>query len=563
MIPRLLLYTGLLLLASAAALAYRSWALPELSVMDQLRAVFLDPLFLGAGIVAALAVSYQHRSSRHLRELAARLERMGDRPGADPPQSGHGVLRACGDRRVSAALGGVAGRLQHSQRRIFRLAFFDPMTGLMNRECLRRRVQAFLNDRASARQAALIVVDLDGFRTVNASLGHQAGDDILGQAGARLRVIAGSDMPVPGQSILTDFRTLPCVARLAADRFAVFLPRSDIDEARTVAERLARSIAVPFPQGAHTVTLGASFGIAQSPDDAVDHEGLIAAAEGAMHRAKQSGKNAIRVFGGPAAERDAHLADMAERFFTHRIASQTRVVFQPRFRARDLSFAGLAARLRWHHPSHGDLPSETFLELLSHLGLRTVVHRHAFDIAMDAMKAMGQGAGSAFDLTFDVSASVFLDDAFVDHVSGVLPLPYGLGFAIDGLPDCEASAEQALWVIDQLREAGVSFQLDGFGSDRASLSRVIDLAPHRISLDEDLTSCLAAAGGMADLTGALVRTLHDIELDVVATSVETPEQKAGFQAAGVDYLQGPALCRPLAPEELAGFLRNPTVARVA
>ncbi|MEM9425638.1 MAG: diguanylate cyclase [Pseudomonadota bacterium] len=456
-------------------------------------------------------------------------------------------------RRLQIAMNAVVRRTQDTQLRVNRLAFFDPLTGLANRECFRRRAQAFLDGAKPGNEAALLLVDLDGFKTINASMGHDAGDDILGQAGARLRELVGGDGVSPSQSILDNCRADPTVARIGGDVFGVFLPHIGTSAASSLAERARRRLGIPFPRGTATMQIGVSIGVASVPNDSLDFSGLLKAAEIAMHSAKRGGKNRVCVAGaddgGDGLGRTAALCIDA-------YSDASRLRFVPVFQASDMAFAGIEA-LICATPQTGDAGTpDDRCEMLDEIGLLCRAYQEAFECVVEAMTKVSRQAVSPGRVSLRVPVALLLDEAFTLRVLDLLPLPFDLSLIIYDNPKHRFAKTDAGWAIDRLADAGVDFVLENFGSEQGTLTSLLEFAPHFVRFDQRLTRAVAQSDALANLSGSLARMAHAADVGVIAQGVETRAEVACLNRLGFDYLQGPYFGAPLTVDELDEFLRK-------
>ncbi|MEM7751889.1 MAG: diguanylate cyclase [Pseudomonadota bacterium] len=461
-------------------------------------------------------------------------------------------------RRLNVAVNAVVGRAQETQLRLNRLAFFDPLTGLANRECFRRRVQAFLQNSKPGNEAALLLIDLDGFKSVNAAMGHDVGDDILGQVGARLRELFVDDTLSPERTILTNYRSDPTVVRLGGDVFCVFLPHCGTSAAVSLAERVRRRLSIPFPRESGALRLGASIGVATVPNDALEYFGLILAAENAMFRAKRSGKNRVCLSGASPLDFSCQASVVSH---PHDFATDHTVQFEPFFRAVDMSFAGVNAVITCLSDAGADRPTEGWFETLADVGLLRQVHYEAFDQAIEAMTELTHGGLSPLHLSVRVPVDLLLDDVFMVCVLDLLPLPFELSFAVFTPLGHPVSLADTAWAIDRLSDAGVAFVLDDFGSERGALTAMVELAPHLIRFDNRLTASVAESEALAKMTGTLLQMAHAADIGTVAQGIETQVELARLKRLRVDYVQGPALSDVLTAGDLTAYLRHERVPR--
>ncbi len=523
---------------------------------DAARRSTLYVLLIGAGGALALALLVSLLAVRNVEALTASARRIADGDFSSPPRSRFMSLLPREIQELHAMFRRMVFRLKESRGRMHRLAFQDRTTALGNRECFRRRVEAFLDGMRITDKAALLFIDLDGFKAVNDTMGHDAGDDILGQVGARLKAVMGGAVLAPEDPILKDVRTMPSVARLGGDEFAVFLPQADTASATDLAERIRVQIEMPYPYEQHFLTLGASVGVACVPYDAYRYAELLKAADIAMYEAKRGGKNQVRVFGASPPMRRERRHQMAEDLFSAEVSRQIETHFQPYYRAGDMTVTGVEALIRWLHPKYGLLTPRSFFEMVAELGLQRRIDDLAFERSIAAMTALSESGARIGELSLNIPVERLLDERFVSRVLSVLPLPFQLIFELTETSFPEAQLDRAHWSIDRLRDAGVRFELDDFGSVQGSLTAMLELAPHRIKIDARLVAQVHHPGG-ALLVGSLIRMAHELEIEVVAKGVERLEQVGMLRGLGVDYVQGFALNRPLSPEELAAHLHDP------
>ncbi len=514
-------------------------------------------LLLGVGGALSLALAVSILAVRQVDALTAIANRIADGDFSAPARPKFQSLLPREISQLRAVFRRMVMQLRINRARIYRLAFEDRTTALANRECFRRRVEAFLGKIRITDKAALLFIDLDGFKAVNDTMGHDAGDDILGQVGARLKAVVGIGELSANDPILKDFRTTPTLARLGGDEFAVFLPQYGAEAAADLAEKIRTRIELPYPYEDHLLTLGASVGVACVPDDAYLYPELLKAADIAMYEAKRAGKNQVRIYGSSPPVRRERRHEMAEDLFSAEISDQIEAHFQPYYRADDLAVTGVEGLIRWMHPKYGLLTPTSFFEMVAELGLQKQIDVLAFDRSISAMIALSKEGVDVGELSLNVPVERLLDDRFVSRVLSVLPLPFRLVFELRETSFPEAKMEHARWAIDRLRDAGVRFDLDDFGSAQGSLTAMLSLAPQRVKIDGSLTSQVTKSLGGALLIGSLVRMAHELEIEVVAKGVEKMEEILTLRELGVDHIQGFALNRPLTPDELLAQLQPP------
>ena len=450
-------------------------------------------------------------------------------------------------------------QLRQSTSQANALAYVDSVTGLANREYFRRRVDAFVESAGHDEGATLLFLDLDGFKSVNDTKGHDAGDLVLKNVAARLCDMI--DVPSladqdPHQKYLLKRRNQPVIARLGGDEFAVFLPRIDAETANELADKVLSALAVPFSIDASRVALSSSIGVARFPDHGSEYSSLLKAADIAMYDAKRSGKNQVRPYFSGIQGRHSSRHYLADDLFSNEFVDQMDVLYQPIYRAGDMSFAGVEGLIRWHHPSEGLLKPKDFLSVAATLGLQRQIDKFAFERATEVLSYLAAGGTSPVRLSLNLSMERLIDRPFVDAIIGTQPLPFDFSIELVESSFLDALDSRIFWSIDRLKEAGVRVELDDFGSTHASLTSLLDLGPDRIKLDTGLVARMSEGGQIRTIIGSLVDMAHNLGVEVVGKGAENMEQVAELANLGCDYIQGYALNMPMTRSELAISLSN-------
>lgn len=410
-------------------------------------------------------------------------------------------------------------------------ASHDDLTGLPNRTAAFAMLTGHLQA-APPVPLALIVLDLDGFKALNDSFGHVAGDDVLRELSGRL---TGS---APGDVLVT---------RLGGDEFAVVAPSRDRGGAEALAQRLVDAVRVPFRIGHADVRLGGSAGVALSPDHGTSPDTLMYAADVAMYDAKRE-RTGVAVYEPTEGQRQPRRLVMSGELRDAIEQDGLDVFYQPQRDARG-DIVGLEALVRWHHPERGLLLPGQFLPLAEQSALVTeltdVVLARSF-----ADLARWRGRGLAPRLSVNISERDLRDPRLVRRVSdrldasGVPPDALTLEVTENALVTTRDAAGQ----LTTLREVGVRLSLDDFGTGFAPLSTLRSLSVDEIKIDRTFVS------GMANDDDRLVRAVlnfgHDLGLTVVAEGVENQRERAALLALECDALQGYLLGMPAPPEAI-------------
>jgi diguanylate cyclase (GGDEF)-like protein len=410
-----------------------------------------------------------------------------------------------------------------------REALTDELTGLANRRRLLRALEVALSAPGGA--CSLMLVDLDGFKALNDSLGHAAGDRVLAVVGARLRRAVGES---------------GLVARLGGDEFAVLLVgRGD---AEPVAQVLHAAIGRPLPMAGHPA-VGASIGIASAPEHG-DHPAiLLREADLAMYSAKRTDV-ATAVARRPPAPT---MAPDLRRALEH---GELELHVQPQARLRDHVVTGVEALIRWRHPERGLLPPAAFLSVVEEAGLMRRLTAYVLDAAVAHARAWA-GDGMPVPIAVNVSAEDVLDPDFPGHVrrrlaeAGLAPELLRLEITETALM---ADPERANEGLAALRRAGVQVALDDFGTGYSSLAALRWLELDELKIDRSFVRELAAGGPDAAIVRATLALARTFGLRVVAEGIEDEATWDALVQLGCDVAQGYWLARPMPADELPRWL---------
>ncbi len=439
---------------------------------------------------------------------------------------------------------------QTAADQIFFLAHHDALTGLVNRSTLEAQMQnAFASAQRSARQVAILLIDMDNFKHVNDSLGHHVGDQLLIEIAKRLKeCVRASDI----------------VARLGGDEFVVIV--QDIENSMSISaitSKVQRSLAETYYIDPHTLYSSASIGVSLFPNDAEDAETLIRNADSAMYHAKAEGRNTFRFF---AASMDAAaherlklenaLRGALEETDLH-YSPQFRLYFQPQVDSASGRITGLEALARWIHPDLGFVPPVTFIQIAEETGLMQPFGDWIFwEACRNLRKFKDQGLR-------DVRVAVNLSTQQIRHDN----LPVVIRGALDcyellpselELEITETTAMQnpvaTIAILEQLEGMGIVLSIDDFGTGYSSLSYLKHLPIQRLKIDRSFIKDIDTDRDDAAICMATIVLGHNLGLDLVAEGVETEAQRACLSKLGCDLFQGFLYSRPLPADEVASFV---------
>jgi diguanylate cyclase (GGDEF)-like protein len=427
-------------------------------------------------------------------------------------------------------------------------ALRDELTGLANRRAVYRRLAEALGDHDDAR-AAVLLLDVDGFKDVNDTLGHLAGDLVLRQVGRRLEHVA----------LEADL-----IARLGGDEFAVVLVGRPAEDASVVARRLRELLEQPLEVEGLRIRLGSSIGIAMAPRHAADAAELVQRADVAMHVAK-SQRTGIEVY---APEQDRHsrarLALTAELHSAIE-SGELEVHFQPQADPSTGNVTGAEALVRWRHPEHGLMPPAAFLPLAERSGLMGPM---ALFVLQTAIRECAAWRAAGHDLTVAVNLSV------TNLADPDLPLEVAALLAQGGLDPRHleleitedivmAEAVGPIGVLHELKEIGVRLSLDDFGTGYSSLAYLKHLAVDSLKIDRSFVRDVADGREDAAIVRSIVALAHTLDLTVVAEGVASEASWYAVRDAGCDLAQGFWLGRPMAADGFRRWLADREARQVA
>lgn len=423
---------------------------------------------------------------------------------------------------------------KRAERRLTHLAHFDALTDLPNRAAISEAIERQISvARRHDQRLAVVFLDLDYFKHVNDSLGHETGDELLRVIAKRLRgAVRDSDM----------------VGRLGGDEFVVLLSEiKALGDVMRVAAKMQSECLKPVYLLGHELRVGISLGVSLFPDDAADSRSLLRYADSAMYKAKAAGRNTLQFY------RHEMTSDMEQRL---RMGASLRdavahkeleLYFQPIVSFDSTAPHGAEALLRWNHPQLGLLGPDEFLPLAEDMGLGAELGQWALEAACDAAVAWPAGELPAPQLAVNVSPSQFRKGDLAKLVRDAL--------ARSGLPAhrlCLEITEQIVlenndWnndILRSLKELGVRISIDDFGTGYSSLSYLIHFSPNEMKIDRSLVEHVCDDPEHAAIVRAAVAMAHSLQLKVVTEGVENAAQHAMLQEMGCDLGQGYWYLRP-------------------
>jgi diguanylate cyclase (GGDEF)-like protein/PAS domain S-box-containing protein len=432
------------------------------------------------------------------------------------------------------------------QDRLQRQAHYDALTGLPNRVlCFDRLKQAIGQAKRKKWNVSFMFLDLDRFKPVNDTLGHDAGDALLVQAGQRLsEAVRGGDT----------------VARIGGDEFGVVLSElAHAQDAAIVAHKILDTLAKPFHLKGHDVFVSASIGIASYPSDSEDPDELVKNADAALFRAKLLGRNNHQFY---TAEMNARALEKLQRENQLRQALERKeflLHFQPKIDLATGEATGTEALLRWQPPGNGLVPPLEFIPILEESGLIVPVGEWVLQAACAQVRAWQRAGLGSVPVAVNLSAKQFQRHDLCASVTRALS-EAGIDPALLELEITESAAmespEDAVRTLHELHRLGVRLSIDDFGTGYSSLAYLKRFPVDTLKIDRSFVIGLPSDGDDVSIARAVIAMAHSLDMTVIAEGVETEGQRGFLSVNGCDEIQGYLISRPLPPEDCAQVLRK-------
>lgn len=446
---------------------------------------------------------------------------------------------------------------KEAESRIARLAYYDTLTGLPNRQFFLERLGREV-DRAhhSGEKLAVLFMDLDGFKHVNDTLGHSAGDQILRWAADRLREnIRPSDLisRVQGEDPDTDF------ARLGGDEFTLLLPAMKHGrEALEVGHRICEHMRLPFMLDGREVVLTSSIGIAIFPDDGDSPETLVRCADMAMYFAKEQGRDNCQLYNQILSSRAVRRLNLESNLHLALGRHEFSLVYQPQLDIGSGRIHSVEALIRWKHPEQGMVSPGDFIPLAEESGLIVPISEWVLRSAC-AEAAGWHAAGHPVRVAVNLSVRNFKEPGLVHTVRSILA-ETGLPPALLELEITEGAlmedSSTTLGTLKILRESGVNISLDDFGTGFSCMSYLMRLPIHNLKIDKSFIQGLPAAADSLAIVRIIISLAKTLGFTVTAEGVETLEQAQILKSLACDLLQGFYFSKPLPAADIPAKLRE-------
>ncbi len=422
-------------------------------------------------------------------------------------------------------------------------AVTDPLTGLLNRRGFYQAAEGVLlrNERSDKAQA-LMYMDLDGFKRINDSLGHEAGDRVLRWVAEQIKDCLGNEA---------------LLARMGGDEFtALFDSLPYPEQAGRFAEQLLERVSVQQQVEGLDICLGVSIGIATYPDCGATVEGMLRAADAAMYAAKQAGRQQYRFYDQELNGRARSRLMLEDSVRNAVAANDFSLVYQPQVGIADGQLRGFEALLRWQHPSVGDVPPGLFIPLLEEARLINRLAGWIYRQSAAQRQAWRQRFPPTLVVAISLSRAQFTLPGLAEELQRVIH-DYQLDPAQLEVEVAETSLmyniDAAIKQVHRLRALGVRVALDDFGAGDCSLRMLRDLPIDTLKLDRHLVARLPSSAADAALVRSVMGLCEAYGITVIAEGVETQAQAAWLKANGCTYVQGFLVAHPMTAADASGF----------
>lgn len=437
-------------------------------------------------------------------------------------------------------------RARAAEEQIRQLAYYDPLTSLPNRVLLKERVdQAISHVHRAGQETALLFLDLDYFKRVNDSLGHSVGDLLLVEVAGRLRACV---------------RAADTVGRLGGDEFLLLLPNAGPQAACRVAEKLIEALSQPFLLGGYSLTVTPTIGISLYPKDGADYDDLLRAADAAMYKAKDDGRNTFRLFNPEMSEASLQRLMLSNDLRRALKNGELQLHYQPQLSLPGGRVIGAEALMRWKHPIYGLVSPLKFIPVAEESGLIEAIGAWAIEEACRQAMAWAAQGLPLLTISVNCSARQFVaPESLLDAVCKAL--------AQTGLPPDKLELEitetvivkdigKTQWLLDQFRTLGVKVAIDDFGTGYSSLYYLKRLPIDKLKIDQSFVRDLVQNADDRAIAATVVALGHTLGLKVIAEGVETPEQLQALEAMQCDEGQGYYWGMPMPPGEFVRWAKG-------
>lgn len=423
---------------------------------------------------------------------------------------------------------------KRAENYIKQLAHFDYLTNLPNRTLLQDRLNvALLRSKRHGERIGLMMIDLDHFKRINDSLGHQAGDEVLQEVAKRIK---------------STVRESDTVARMGGDEFVVLVPDlTDIAALHRIASDIVNKVSQPIKFAKFDLHVSPSIGVAISPDDGNDAHILLKNADTAMYVAKNSGRSNYQLFSREMALQSEYKLQLEQALRVALERNELEVYYQPQIDLTSGKASGVEALLRWHHPKLGIIQPAEFIPLAEEIGLIIPMGNWVLHQACAAIKQLRAEIDDSLVMAINLSPRQFLQKYLAETIKTVLDEnrlpPDSLELEITESV-LMMDTEETIASLKRFSEIGLKLVVDDFGTGYSSLSYITRFTISRLKIDKSFVEGITHSENSVAVVNAIVSMAHGLGIGVIAEGVETLEQLEQLKRLKGDYIQGYFYARP-------------------
>lgn len=435
---------------------------------------------------------------------------------------------------------------RHYEEKIQYQAFYDALTGLPNRVFLKERMSyEIARSRRNGAKFALMYLDLDRFKLINDTMGHDTGDLLLQEVARRLKLSIRSD---------------DLVARMGGDEFVVLLPNLfNAELVGKIATKILDAIKEPMLIEGNRLNLSISIGITIFPDDAQDYEMLLTYADVAMYRAKENGKDTFQAFTQELNAKAVERLDLENGLRQAVENNEFVVYYQPKVNTKNMAIVGMEALVRWQHPKLGLISPMSFIPVAEETGLIVPIGAWVLKTACANNQSLQDEGLPPLTIAVNLSMRQFEAQNMVEDILGILA-ETGLKPDYLELEITESiamkNAHYTISVIQELQKTGIKFSIDDFGTGYSSLSHINSLAVDKLKIDRSFVSPINGMKEHAIIASTVLSLGKNLNMQVIAEGVETQAQVDFFTDNDCDEMQGYFIAKPMAWESFKQLYRE-------
>lgn len=440
-----------------------------------------------------------------------------------------------GDTAFYIVLSSDITQQKESERKIQELAYFDSLTGLPNRLNMQQTLTEKLVHVDKKNQIVIILIDIDRFKTINDSLGHLIGDELLIMAAKRIKTV---------------IRTSDFVCRMGGDEFIAIIDHVNDQQTVETTNRILQSLRIPYHIHSKRIMITASLGISRSPDDGLTVEELLKQADSAMYHAKDNGRNRAQFFDSEISKNNLFYLKIENGLHEAITGGQIYIQYQPQFNYQTRTIIGIEALMRWKHPEEGILKPSVFIPIAEETGLITSLGYFLLDIVCKQIAQWQKHITDLPTIAINLSPKQFLEPSLVErvqqHIQQYKIQPSALEFEITESAFMQET-ETTLANINGLANLGCRISIDDFGTGYSNLSYLKRFPIHMIKIDKSFIDDICHDNDDKAIVDAVIRLAAALNITCLAEGVETKEQLAILQEMGCENIQGFLFSKPLPP----------------